>query len=203
VEEVAVMRRTASALRWAGFALPAALALLSLYALVFPGEPLIRTPWETVQVVLLWVTPLAVLSAVALRWPSVAAPVLVAGVVLFVGTGVWYVLDPGGWTAWEGPDALRAAFALILLLPIALLGLERTALAGVLLLLLGTVLPVSMMVAGVTVAELLNRPEAGVSIVAVLAAVLYGLSHLADRHADRHADRTAGAPRRGDVLKPV
>lgn len=149
--------------------------------MLFPGEYVTRTAWETGGLALLWLAPVAVLIGVVVRWPSVAAVALSLGVVLFLGAGIWYVIDPAGWESWEGPDALRAAFAFILIAPLALLGLRRTGQAGLLLLVLGAVLPVSMLLVGTGWEQIANGPEASVSIVSALAGTLFLLSDAANR----------------------
>lgn len=172
------MRRISLALKWAGLSLSIVLSLLGVYALLLPGEGVERTGWTTLWTAAAWLTPVVVLVVVALRWPSAATVVLSVATALFVALGIWYLIDRAGWETWEGPNAVRGAFAMALLAPTAVLGLRRTGRAGVLLLIIGAVLPVSMSVAGVAWGEFLNRPEASVSIVSLTVGVLYVLAEL-------------------------
>ena len=57
-----------------------------------------------------------------------------------IGVSIWFAVDPQGWRSFEnlhGP--IRAVITFVPVAPIALLGLKRTAAAGVLLLVVGVV----------------------------------------------------------------
>jgi hypothetical protein len=195
------VRRVSPVLKWAGFSLAAVLSLLALYALLLPGEGVERNFWTAFA----WIMLVVVLVVVALRLPSVATAALSVGTGLFAAIGVWYLMDPVGWESWEGPNAIRGALAMALLAPTAVLGLRRAGRAGLMLLIIGAVLPVSMSVAGVGWGEFFNRPEASVSIVCLTVGVLYILSELTvDAGArPRSGGRARGSRRRrgGDHVR--
>jgi hypothetical protein len=96
--------------------------------------------WKGLGLVAAWVVPLAALAAVAWYWPDWAVGLFAVLVAAVIAVGVWFAVNPEGWRAFEdrhGP--IRAIISFVLAAVIALLGLKRTAVAGVLLLVLGVV----------------------------------------------------------------
>jgi hypothetical protein len=70
-------------------------------------------------------------------WATRLFAVLIAAV---IGASVWFAVDPQGWRAFEdrhGP--IRAILSFVLAAAVAVLGVQRTAVAGLLLLVLGVV----------------------------------------------------------------
>ena len=119
-----------------------------------------------------WVVPTALLVVAAWRRPAIATVVLAALTAVAVGVGVWYLVDPQTWRAYEdmhGPVRAMAVFALSL--PLAALAWRRPGVGAGLLLVLGVAsivaaaptlaigLPITMVGAMFLTAEALRRPE--------------------------------------------
>jgi hypothetical protein len=134
--------------------------------------------WKAAGLVAAWAVPLAGLAALSwLRpgWAVYALAVLSAAV---IGVSVWFALSPQAWRAFEdqhGP--IRAVVTFVLVAAIAVLGLKRTAVAGILLLAVG-VIPLAVSSLG----SLLGFASLSVvSAAPVIAGVLYLISaHLAE-----------------------
>ncbi len=96
--------------------------------------------WKAAGLVAAWAVPLAGLAALSwLRpgWAVYALAVLSAAV---IGVSVWFALNPQAWRSFEdrqGP--IRAVLTFVLVAAIAVLGLKRTSVAGVLLLAVGVI----------------------------------------------------------------
>ena len=110
------------------------------------------------------------LAAVAWYRPQAATRLFAVLVAAVIGVSVWSAATPEGWRGLEdrhGP--IRAILTLVLAAAVALLGVKRTVVAGVLLLVLGVV--------PVVVSSLESRLGAAslavVSSAAVIAGVLY------------------------------
>ncbi|HZD70462.1 MAG TPA: hypothetical protein VFA45_16660 [Actinomycetes bacterium] len=96
--------------------------------------------WQALGWVATWAVPLAALAAVAWYRPEWAARLFAVLTAAVIGVSVWFAVNPEGWRAFEdrhGP--IRAIISFVLAAAVALLGLKRTAVAGVLLLVLGVV----------------------------------------------------------------
>jgi len=176
---VAAVRRAdpvkrAAALRQAGFGLMAVSALffggfLIGEAFADPGG------WQAAGLVAAWAAPLAGLSALSWLRPGWAIYVLAALTAAVIGVSIWFALNPAGWRSLEdrhGP--IRAVITFVLVTAIAVLGLQRTAAAGVLLLAAG-IIPVAVS----SVGSFLGL--ASLSIVSA-APVITGILYLASAH---------------------
>jgi hypothetical protein len=111
-------------------------------------------------------------------WAIYVFAVLTAAV---IGVSIWFALNPEGWRSFEdrhGP--IRAVITFVLVTAIALLGLKRTAAAGILLLAAG-IIPVAVSSLG----SFLGFASLSiVSAAPVITGVLYLVSaHLAGRPA--------------------
>jgi len=123
-----------------------------------------------VGLVAAWALPLVGLAAVAWYRPDWAARLFAVLVAAVIGVSVWFAVDPAGWRVFEdrhGP--IRAIISFVLAAAVALLGVKRTAVAGVLLLVLGVV-PVMVSSLG---SQLGFASLAVVSSAPVIAGVLY------------------------------
>lgn len=195
------MRRTSAVLKWVGFSLLAIITLAAAVALTFPDpdavDPL--AGWEIAVRAALFLTPTLTLTALAIWWPALAARILPIAVGLVVLMGIWFVVDPTGWEAWEDRNgAIRGIGAMLLLAPIAVLGLRRALAAGRLLLIVGAVAPVDVALTGGDWTSFTNGPYLALTIVALVAGLLYVLSDAAARW-DGHrrpGARPAGGPGR-------
>ena len=126
-------------LKRAGFGLM--VFVTAVFALFIVGETFDDPGgWAAVGLIALWLAPLAGLAALCWYRPSVAGRVLIVLTVLFVAVTAWATADSDRWRAFEdrnGPVRTIAAF--VLTAAVALLGVKRTRLAGILLLVLGVV----------------------------------------------------------------
>lgn len=130
-------------LRVTGFIL---MAVSSLFIGFWAIAETIADPggWQAVGLTAAWTVPLAALAALAWyrsRWAVPAFAVLTAAV---ISMGILDAVSPGWWH--RGPAQAIVTFALAA--AIAVLGLKRTAAAGMLLLVLGIVPVVANLVAG-------------------------------------------------------
>jgi hypothetical protein len=123
---------TARFLKWAGFTL---MVLSTLIAGVFIAGETFTDPggWKAAGLVAAWAVPLAVLAAMAWYRPSWAVPVCAVLTAALIGISIWFAVSPRG----KGPTDAILTFALAA--AIAVLGLKRTGVAGVLLLVVGIV----------------------------------------------------------------
>jgi len=182
---VAVVRRPdptkwAAGLRRAGFGLVALSAFffgafLIGDAFVDPGG------WKAAGLVAVWAVPLAGLAALSWLRPGWAIYVFAVLTAAVIGVSIWFALNPEGWRSFEdrhGP--IRAVITFVLVTAVALLGLKRTAAAGVLLLAVG-IIPVAVSSLG----SFLGFASLSiVSAAPVITGVLYLVSaHLAGRPA--------------------
>ncbi len=153
-------------LKWAGFTV---MALSTLAAAVFIVGETFTDPggWRAAGLVAAWAVPLAVLAALAWYRPGWAVPVFAVLTAAVIGVSTWFAVSPRG----KGPaDAILTA---ALVGAIAVLGLKRTGVAGVLLLIAGIVpFAASTLVSGHGGFGSL----AAVSFVPLVAGILYLLS---------------------------
>jgi hypothetical protein len=119
-------------LKWAGFTL---MALSTFFFGAFVVGETFTDPggWKAVGLVAAWVVPLAMLAAVAWYRPGWAVRICAVLTAAVIGMSIWFAVSPRG----KGPSDVVLTFALTA--AIALLGLKRTAAAGVLLLIAGIV----------------------------------------------------------------
>jgi hypothetical protein len=96
--------------------------------------------WKAAGLVAAWAVPLAGLAALAWYRPGWAVYVFAVLTAAVIGVSIWFAVNPQGWRAFENQHGpIRAVITFVLVAPIALLGLKRTAAAGVLLLAAGIV----------------------------------------------------------------
>jgi hypothetical protein len=153
-------------LKWAGFTV---MALSTLIAGVFIVGETVTDPggWKAAGLVAAWAVPLAVLAALAWYRPGGAVPVFAVLTAAMIGMSIWFAVSPRG----KGPADAILTFALAA--AIAVLGLKRTGVAGVLLLIVGIVpFTVSSLVRGHGGFGSL----AAVSLAPLVAGILYLLS---------------------------
>ena len=132
--------------------------------------------WKAAGLVAVWAVPLAGLATLAWfrpGWAGYVLAILTAGV---IGVSVWFAVDPESVRSFENQNGpVRVVLTFVLVAAIAVLGLKRTAAAGVLLLTVG-VIPV--------VVASLGGFQGSVSLSFVSAApVITGVLYLASAHA--------------------
>jgi hypothetical protein len=166
----------------AGFAL---LALLTGVFLLFVVGETLDDPGgvAAIGLIALWLVPLLGLVWLA-RWrPDLAVPVLAVLTGLLLAVAAWASADAGSWRSVEddrGPIRTIATFVLVA--AVGVLGLRRTRVAGLLLLVLGLG---PVLIAGTT-----NQLARG-SLMAVSApAVVVGLLYLGSAALGRRSGRT-------------
>jgi hypothetical protein len=96
--------------------------------------------WVALGLVVAWAVPLAALAGVAWYRPDGATRLFAVLIAAVIGASVWFAVDPQGWRAFEdrhGP--IRAILTFVLAAAVAVLGVQRTAVAGLLLLVVGVV----------------------------------------------------------------
>ena len=149
--------------------------------------------WAAVGLIAAWAVPLAACMLVAWRWPEAGTWLLgVLTAALLVGA-VWFAVDPAAWRQVEnsvGP--VRALATLVVTGGLAVLGLRRTGVAGILL------------VGAAAVPVLLDSGRGGassltlVAVPGIVAGVLYLLAAAAgDRPRHRDGLTPSGPPRSG------
>jgi hypothetical protein len=182
---VAVVRRPdpakrAAVLRRTGFGL---MALSAFFFGAFLIGDAFAGPggWQAAGLVAAWAVPLAGLAALSWLRPGWAIYVFAVLTAAVIGVSIWFALNPEGWRSFEdrhGP--VRAVITFVLVTAIALLGLKRTAAAGVLLL-AASIIPVAVSSLGSFVGF---ASLSMVSAAPVITGVLYLVSaHLAGRPA--------------------
>jgi len=141
---VAVVRqpdpvKRAVLLRRVGFGL---MALSTLFFGTFIVGDTFADPggWKAAGLVAAWAVPLAGLTALSWFRPGWAIYVFAVLTAVVIGVSIWFALNPQGWRSFEdGHGPIRAVITFVLVAAIALLGLKRTAAAGILLLAVGLV----------------------------------------------------------------
>lgn len=126
-------------LKRAGFTLMALFALL--FGLFIAGETFTDPGgWEALGLVASWAIPLAVLGAITWYRPDWAIRLFAILITAVIGTSIWFAVNPEGWRSFEDRNGpIRTIIVFALTATVALLGLKRTAMAGVMLLILGIV----------------------------------------------------------------
>jgi hypothetical protein len=119
-------------LKWAGFIL---MVLSTFLAGAFVVGETLSDPggWKAAGLVAAWAVPLFALAMLAWYRPGWAVPVFAVLTAAVIGASIWFAVSPRG----KGPADAVLTFTLAA--AIALLGLKRTAAAGVLLLVVGIV----------------------------------------------------------------
>lgn len=179
---------SARTLRRTGFGVMA--AVVALAAVFVIGETVDEPGgWAAVGLTAAWVLPLAACALVAWRWPDAGTWLLGALTAALIAGAAWFAVDPGGWRQLEnGVGPVRALATLVVSGGLAVLGLRRTAVAGILLVVAG---------AGPV---LLGSGRGGLSslvvvaVPAVVAGVLYLLAAAAGDH-PRQGDDVSGSGR--------
>ena len=180
-------------LRWSGF------GLMALSTVVFGAFIIGETfadpgGWKAAGLVAGWAVPLAGLAALSWFRPGRAIYVLAVLTAAVIGVSIWFALDPHAWRSFEdrhGPA--RAVIAFVLAAAITVLGLRRTAAAGILLLAVG-VIPVAVSSLGSFVGF---GSLSVVSAAPVITGVLYLVAaQLAGRRSAPLASTGTGAPER-------
>ncbi len=170
-------------LKRAGFGLMA--FVTAVFALFVVGET-VDDPggWAAAGLIALWLSPLAGLAALCWYRPSLAGRVLIGLTVMLVAVTVWATADSDSWRAFEdhhGPFRTIAVF--VLTAAVAVLGVKRTRLAGILLLVLG-VMPLAV--------SSLGHLRLGSLAVATTPALITGVLYLISAALDQ--GRTPDAP---------
>jgi hypothetical protein len=147
-------------LRWAGFGLVAAVA--GFFALFVVGDTLTDPGgWRGVALVAAWLLPLAACCAIAWWRPDAGVLLLAVLTAVVLAWDVWVAIAPTAWRRFEDENGpVHAIAVLAVTAAVALLGLNRTRAAGVLLVLIG---------AGDLLA--LIQPAGGATVLAFLTAV--------------------------------
>ncbi len=151
--------------------------------------------WKAAGLVAAWAVPLAVLAAISWFRPRWAVYVLAVFSAAVIGVSVWFAVNPQAWRSFEDRNGpIRAVLTFVLVAVIAVLGLRRTAVAGVLLLAVGVVpVVVSSLGSSLGFASL-----SVVSAPPVITGVLYLVSaQMAERPAPpaRSGTKSAGRPK--------
>lgn len=133
-----------SVLKRTGFILMAASTLF--FGLFVVGETLVDPGgWKALGLIAAWAVPLAALAAISWFRPGSAVWVFAVLIAAVIGVSIWFAVDPEGWRAFEDRNGpIRDIVMFIVVAAVALLGLKRTATAGVMLLILGIV-PIAIM----------------------------------------------------------
>jgi hypothetical protein len=119
-------RMSARVLKRAGFTL---MALSTCIAAIFIIGEAFTDPggWQAAGLVAAWAVPLVVVATLAWYRPDWAVGVCAVLTAAVIGTDIWFALSPRG----KGPAEAVLSFALAAV--VAVLGLKRTVVAGVLL----------------------------------------------------------------------
>lgn len=182
---VAVVRqkdpaRRAAVLRRSGFGLTALFAFV--FAAFIIGDTFADPGgWQGAGLTASWAAPLAGLATLAWLRPDWAIGVFAALAGALIGVSIWFAVDPAALRSFEyGHGPIRAVITFVLVAAIAMLGLKRTAAAGILLLAVG-IIPVAVSSLGSFQG---SASLSVVSAVPVISGVLYLFSaHLARRSA--------------------
>jgi hypothetical protein len=164
-------------LRRAGFGL---MALSTFFFGAFVIGDTFTDPggWKAAGLVAAWAVPLAGLAALSWFRPGWAVYALAVLSAAVIGASIWFAVSPEAWRSFEdrhGP--IRAVLIFVLMAAIAVLGLKRTSVAGILLLAVG-VIPVMVSSLG---SFLGFASLSVVSAAPVIAGILYLVSaHMAE-----------------------
>ncbi len=128
----------------------AVMAVFTVLASIFIAGYALQDPGGNAGLLmtLAWVVPMLVLAVAAWFWPAPTAPLLLALASAFIAACVWLAFDPAALREFISENGPVIAVSVVALaFPAAVLGLQRTALAGWLLVALG-VLPLLITVIG-------------------------------------------------------
>ena len=128
----------------------AVMAVFTVLASIFIAGYALQDPGGNAGLLmtLAWVVPMLVLAVAAWFWPAPTAPLLLALASAFIAACVWLAFDPAALREFLSENGPVIAVSVVALaFPAAVLGLQRTALAGWLLVALG-VLPLLITVIG-------------------------------------------------------
>ena len=185
------LRQRDPGLRARGLARVAA-STMGVFAIVFGmfivGETFtdsgaVPAPW----LILAWLAPLLLLSAFAWVRPAWATPVLAVLTAVIVASAIWFAVDPDAWgTIENGVGPMRAMAGFVLGVALAVLGLQRPAAAGWMLLVVGVV-PVAVSSLGSA------QGFSSLSVVSFMP-VITGVLFLASDWMSRQAAASGAAP---------
>jgi hypothetical protein len=177
--------KRAALLKRAGFAV---MAVSAIFIGLFIVGDTFSDPggWKALGLVSLWAVPLAALAVTARVRPGWAVPIFATLITALIALSVWFVASPHGWREFEDSNGpIRAIITFVVAAGLAVLGLKRTAAAGLMLLVLGIV-PLAVTSAG-------SLAGAGsltvVSSAPVIAGILYLLSARTGRPGTPGGDR--------------
>ena len=128
----------------------AVMAVFTVLAAIFIAGYALQDPGGNagLLITLAWVVPMLVLAVAAWFWPAPTAPLLLALASAFIAACVWLAFDPAALREFINENGPVIAVSVVALaFPAAVLGLQRAALAGWLLVGLG-VLPLLITVIG-------------------------------------------------------
>ncbi len=128
----------------------AVMAVFTVLASIFIAGYALQDPGGNAGLLmtLAWVVPMLVLAVAAWFWPAPTAPLLLALASAFIAACVWLAFDPAALREFISENGPVIAVSVVALaFPAAVLGLQRAALAGWLLVGLG-VLPLLITVIG-------------------------------------------------------
>ena len=128
----------------------AVMAVFTVLASIFIAGYALQDPGGNAGLLmtLAWVVPMLVLAVAAWFWPAPTAPLLLALASAFIAACVWLAFDPAALREFISENGPVIAVSVVALaFPAAVLGLQRAALAGWLLVALG-VLPLLITVIG-------------------------------------------------------
>ena len=128
----------------------AVMAVFTVLASIFIAGYALQDPGGNAGLLmtLVWVVPMLVLAVAAWFWPAPTAPLLLALASAFIAACVWLAFDPAALREFISENGPVIAVSVVALaFPAAVLGLQRAALAGWLLVGLG-VLPLLITVIG-------------------------------------------------------
>lgn len=128
----------------------AVMAVFTVLASIFIAGYALQDPGGNAELLLTlaWVVPMLVLAVAAWFWPAPTAPLLLALASAFIAACVWLAFDPAALREFISENGPVIAVSVVALaFPAAVLGLQRAALAGWLLVGLG-VLPLLITVIG-------------------------------------------------------
>lgn len=96
--------------------------------------------WKAAGLVAAWAVPLAGLAAAAWHRPGWAVRAFAVLTAAVIGMSIWFAVSPLAWRSFENRNGpIRDVITFVLTAAIAVLGLKRTAAAGILLVVAGIV----------------------------------------------------------------
>lgn len=154
----------------AGFTVMAAFTLF--FGLFIVGDTFVDPGgWKALGLVCAWAVPLAGIAVLAELRPGWAEPMFAVLIAALIGLSIWFAVSPEQWRSFEnGHGPIRAIVTFVVAAGVAVLGLKRTAAAGVMLLVLGIV--------PLAVASMGSLAGAGSLAVVASAPVIAGILYL-------------------------